>query len=239
MEDRSEELVEFITQSIYFGDTTLQSEGMSAVIWDKYLYLGSKSLKNSGDYIMKIGDNINGLYFIKKGKVKSNLLSKDGTVKTLSIKSENTIFAEQFIFHHQPGVFEVVALEVSELYFFTRDTILQLMQKDFEISLFIGKSLSITSRMLAHQIQDMSVRSILQGLARILYSICCYEVKKSPNSNNIMFVLTHEELANMLGAHRVTVTKNLKYLKSLGIIDYKYEKITIKHMEKLKKIASE
>ncbi|MEL7564702.1 MAG: Crp/Fnr family transcriptional regulator [Dehalobacterium sp.] len=239
MEDRSKELVEFITQSIYFGDTTLQSEGMSAEVWEKYLYLGCKEYRNSGDYIMRIGDNVHGLYFIKKGKVKSNLLSKDGTEKILSIKSENTIFAEQFIFHHQPGVFEVVALEDSELYFFTRDTILQLMQKDFEITLFIGKSLSITSRMLAHQVQDMSVRSILQGLARILYSICCYEINKSSKSNNITFILTHEELANMLGAHRVTVTKNLNYLKSLGIIDYKYEKITIKNREELKKIASE
>jgi len=239
MEDRSKELIEFITQSIYFGDTTLQSEGMSAEIWDKYLNLGCKILKNSGEYFMKIGDNIHGIYFIKKGKLKSNLLSKDGTVKTLSIKSENTISGEQFIFHHQPGIFEVVAMEDSEVYFFTRDTILKLMQKDFEITLFIGKSLSITSRMLAHQIQDMSVRSVLQGLARILYSICCYELKKSPESNNITIILTHEELANMLGAHRVTVTKNLNYLKSLGIIDYKYEKITVKHREELKKIASE
>lgn len=238
MKDLSKELVEFITQSIYFGDATQKSEGMLSDIWDKYLHLGSKIFKQSGEYIIGIGDNKQGLYFIKKGKVRLNLLGKDGVVKVISIKSERTIFAEQFTFHDQPGVFEAIILEDCELYFFTRETIMGLMQKDFALTMFIAKSQSIIARMMAYQIQDMAVRSVLQSLARILYSICCYEEKKGQKGDSVTINLTHEELANMLGAHRVTVTKNLNHLKALGIIDYKYEKISIKDRDRLKEITS-
>jgi CRP/FNR family cyclic AMP-dependent transcriptional regulator len=232
-------LIEYITQSLYFGETTQESEGMNSQVWDKYLSLGTKMLRKSGDYIISVSDNPAGLYFIHKGKVKSNLLNKDGMVKTINIKAERTIFGEQFVFHHQPGIYEAIALEYCELYFFTRERILELMKDDFEITLFIAKSLSIMSRMMAYQIQDMSISNVLHSLARVLYSISCYEIKNNPQKEEITINLTHEQIANMIGAHRVTVTKNLNRLKTLGILDYKYEKIMIKDLQKLLEITTE
>lgn len=239
MRDTSKELIEYITQSLYFGETTQESEGMNSQVWDKYLHLGTKMLRKSGDYIIAVSDNPAGLYFLHKGRVKSNLLSKDGMMKTINIKAERTIFGEQFVFHHQPGIYEAIALDDCELYFFTRERILELMKKDFEITLFIAKSQSIMARMMAYQIHDMSVSNILRSLARVLYSICCYEKKDHPQNKEIIINLTHEQIANMLGAHRVTVTKNLNRLKSLGVLDYKYERITIKESHKLLEIATE
>ncbi|MCR6544927.1 Crp/Fnr family transcriptional regulator [Dehalobacterium formicoaceticum] len=212
---------------------------MSSQIWDKYLHLGTKILRKSGEYIIAVSDNPAGLYFLNKGKVKGGLLSKDGMLKTISIKAEKTIFGEQFVFHHQPGIYEAIAIEDCELYFFTRERILEVMKEDFEITLFIAKSQSILSRMMAYQIYDMSVSNILRSLARVLYSICCYEKKENPQNKSITINLTHEQIANMLGAHRVTITKNLNRLKNLGILDYKYEKIMIKEPQKLLDIATE
>lgn len=230
------ELAEYITQSLFFGEETLRSEDISAEIWDKYLSLGIKSIRQKGEYLLRTGDNNHGLFFIKKGKVKNSLIGKDGTIKTLGINGERTIVNVQFVFHQQPGIFESKVIEDSELYYFSRESILQLMQKDFEITLFVTKTLAIVSRMLATQIQD-TVRNIQQSLARILYSICCYEQRNWKTAENNTIIMTHEELANMLGAHRVTVTKILNQLKHLGIIDYKYEKIIILEREKLKEIA--
>lgn len=127
MEYKTKELIEFITQSVYFGEATLESEGMSLEIWDKYLHLGAKMFRKPGEYIIRIGENPGGLYFIKKGRVKTNLLSKDGMVKTIGIRNDKTIFGEQFIFHHQPGIFEASAIDDCELYYFTREIILVLM----------------------------------------------------------------------------------------------------------------
>ena len=234
MQNTANQLIKFVTQSIYFGESTQKSEAMDSQIWDKYLKLASKIYAKRGDYIIEIGDNPQGLFFIKRGKVKANLLNKDGVIKTLYIREERTIFGEQFIFHHQPGISEVIALADSELYFFDREQIFKIMKNDFDIVLFINRCQALTSRMMVYQVQDLSGRNILQSLARIIYSIYCYEKIKGAKDVPLAVSITHEELANMLGAHRVTVTKNINYIKKLGIINYKYEKIMILDPEKLK-----
>ncbi|MFZ5943510.1 MAG: Crp/Fnr family transcriptional regulator [Bacillota bacterium] len=235
---KTKELIEHITTSIIFDQTTLESEGLSSEIWDKYLSLCTcKKLRKTGDYLMRIGDNLNGFYFIKKGKIKGNLLGKEGIVKTFSIVGAGCTFGEQFIFHQQPGLFEAVVVEDAELYYFDKDTILNIMKNDFDINLFIVKCFSIKSRMLAIQLEDMCLRNILQSICRILYTICCYEEKNGKINGDIIINLSHQDLANMLGSHRVTITKNLNKLKKQGVLDFKYEKITIKGREMLKKLA--
>jgi len=74
-------------------------------------------------------------------------------------------------------------------------------------------------------------------LSLFLYTLCCYEEKTGKIKGNIAIFLSHQDLANMLGSHRVTITKNLNKLKKDGILDYKYEKIIIKDRQKLKELA--
>ncbi|MFZ7101986.1 MAG: Crp/Fnr family transcriptional regulator [Peptococcaceae bacterium] len=238
MDAKTKELVEHITTSIIFDRTTLESEGLSSIIWEKYLDLCTcKKFKKAGDYLHRIGDNLNGCYFIGKGRIKSNFLGKDGAIKTFSITGEGCSFGEQFVFHSQPGLYETIVVEDAELYFFDKETFLEIIRKDFEVNLFIVKSLSIKSRMLAIQLEDMCLRNVLQNICRILYSICCYEEKNGKIEGDLAIFLSHEDLANMLGSHRVTVTKNLNNLKKQGVLNYKYEKIIIKDRQKIKKLA--
>jgi len=240
MDTKTKELVEHITTSIIFDKTTLESEGMSSSIWEKYLPLcTAKKFRKSGEYLLNVGENLNGLYFIKKGKIVANILGKDGIIKTLNYTYEGCTFGEQFILHEQPGLFEAIVIEDAELYYFDKKTILDLIRKDFELNLFIMKSLAIKARMLCSQIEDMSIRNITQSVCKILYSLCCYEEKNGAGEGDIIINLTHQDLANMLGSHRVTVTRNLNKLKKMNLLDYKYEKIIIKNRNRLKELAFE
>lgn len=233
------ELIEHITTSIVFDETVLNSEGLSSSIWDKYLTLGYKSTLEKGDYLIRIGDCLDGVYLIKKGKVESILLGKDGIVKLFQVTGEGCLYGEQFIFHRQPGLFDGLVVEDAELYFFNRDTIYKIMKEDFEVCLFLMTSLAIRARMLAIQVEDMSFRNNLQKVCRILYTFCCIEENKRKKGGDVELKLSHQDIANMLAAHRVTVTNNLAKLKKQGILDYKYEKIIIKDTTQLKKIAYE
>ncbi|KLU63184.1 cyclic AMP receptor-like protein [Peptococcaceae bacterium CEB3] len=234
------ELNEHITTSMMIDETTLAAEGLTPKIWDKYLTQSSgKKLKKSGESIIRIGENLNGCYFVKKGRIKTVFIGKDGTAKVISINGEGAIFGDQFVFHSQPGLFEGIVISDAEVYFFTKEIIMELCQKDFEISLFLMKSLAIKSRMLAAQLEDVSVRNTLQNLCRILYCLYCYEKSKGQPQDAVVIRLTHEELANTLGVHRVTITKILNKLKALGVLEYKYERITLINYQDLKEYAFE
>src|SRR5690554_2478369 len=114
MDVKNRELAEHITTSIVYDQATLESEGLSSAIWDKYLPNCEVKFKKKGEYILEIGDHLNGVYFIKRGAVKSCLLGKDGTIKTIGIASEGCLFGEQFIFLEQPSLFEAIVLEEAE-----------------------------------------------------------------------------------------------------------------------------
>ena len=51
--------------------------------------------------------------------------------------------------------------------------------------------------------------------------------------------LTHDELALMLGIHRVTISRNLSKLKKEGVITTRRHTITINDIEKLKSQLSQ
>ena len=239
MDDKVKELFEYMTASVIFEKDVMEVENVDISIIEKYLYLAKKRFKKKGECIHEIGRNIKGTYFIKKGRVKSHLIGKDGTMKTFSIVGDGCFFGEQFVFHSQPALFETVAVEDCELYFFDKDIMLDLMEKDFEVNLFLIKSFTIKTRVLAIQLEDKCMRNILQSVCRILYSIYCYEEGTSNCKDDIQIQLTHQELADILSSHRVTVTRSLLYLKKLGVLDYKYENIIIKskYKDKLKEIA--
>lgn len=241
MNVNNKELFENITKFIIFEKDILETEGLSFNSMEKYLSHSTKITKNKGEYLNEIGDNINGLYYIKKGRLRCDFLGKDGNIKTLSIVGEGCLFGEQFIFFSYPGLFETLVVEDSELYYFDRDTIISIMKKDFEVNMIIATTLAIKARMLASQLEDMCVRNTLQNVSKVLYSICCYKEKETNDhkAKDIIIDLSHQDLADITSSHRVTITKSLSHLKKLGILEYRYGNIIIKqkHKHKLKEIA--
>lgn len=235
-----DELIEHVTKSMVFDKTLLEEKGMAADIWEKYLPRStSKQMKKKGEYLFHVGDRLGGLYFIKKGKVKGRFLGKDGSLKTIAVLSEGCVLGEQLVLHGQPSLFESLVVEDAELYFFDKKTLLNILQNDFDMNLYVFKSLAIKSRIMATQLEDICMRSNIESICRILYSFCCYEEKSGTIVGDLTIHLSHQDLAHMLSAHRVTITNNLIKLKKKGVLDYKYEKIVIKDREKLKKIAYE
>ena len=51
------------------------------------------------------------------------------------------------------------------------------MQEDFEINMFLMRSLALRARNLACQVEDVSLRNIAQSISRILYALCCHEAE--------------------------------------------------------------
>src|SRR5690554_6196579 len=138
MTSENQELIEQITKSIIFEKDILEAEGIPLDIMDKYLLHGYKKIKKSGEYIHEVGKNTNGLYYIKKGKIRCNFIGKDGNMKTFSIIGEGCLFGEQFVLYEHPGLFETVIIDDAELYFYDKDTILDIMKNDFQVNLFIA-----------------------------------------------------------------------------------------------------
>ena len=82
--------------------------------------------------------------------------------------------------------------------------------------------------LLTSKIGSMATTSIEDRLYSVLKHVASEHGIQEPKGIKIQFPLTHEELSFLIGAHRVSVTRAMKYLKETGKIikDRRYLVVT-------------
>lgn len=102
---------------------------------------------------------------------------------------------------------------------------------------FFIHSLTRKYRIALSQINDFLAESPKTRIASTLYRLAILTPKNSNNIYNINLTMTHQELANLIGCSRVTVTRVINELKNENIIDIKNKEIFILDMDSLKKLS--
>ncbi|OMF35712.1 Crp/Fnr family transcriptional regulator [Paenibacillus peoriae] len=177
-----------------------------------------------------------GLYFVKKGKVRLYKLNADGKQFTLDILSEGNVFGEM----------DMISLGTRDMYIETiEECDICRMDKDrFEHFLIEHPRFMMNMiKVLSDRISGMS--SLAQHLAlgnlqdKILYILLKlsdqFALQSREEYCKINFPLSHQEIANLVGATREAVTTALQELVKEKVIKTGFKTIYI-HREKLMKL---
>ncbi|ADM69450.1 CRP-like cAMP-activated global transcriptional regulator [Paenibacillus polymyxa E681] len=177
-----------------------------------------------------------GLYFVKKGKVRLYKLNADGKQFTLDILSEGNVFGEM----------DMISLGTRDMYIETiEECDICRMDKDrFEHFLIEHPRFMMNMvKVLSDRISGMS--SLAQHLAlgnlqdKILYVLLKlsdqFALQSREEYCKINFPLSHQEIANLVGATREAVTTALQELVKEKVIKTGFKTIYI-HREKLMKL---
>jgi CRP/FNR family transcriptional regulator len=177
-----------------------------------------------------------GLYFVKKRKVRLYKLNADGKQFTLDILSEGNVFGEM----------DMISLGTRDMYIETiEECDICRMDKDrFEHFLIEHPRFMMNMiKVLSDRISGMS--SLAQHLAlgnlqdKILYVLLKlsdqFALQSREEYCKINFPLSHQEIANLVGATREAVTTALQELVKEKVIKTGFKTIYI-HREKLMKL---
>jgi CRP/FNR family transcriptional regulator len=177
-----------------------------------------------------------GLYFVKKGKVRLYKLNADGKQFTLDILSEGNVFGEM----------DMISLGTRDMYIETiEECDICRMDKDRFEHFFIEHPRFMMNmiKVLSDRISGMS--SLAQHLAlgnlqdKILYVLLKlsdqFALQSREEYCKINFPLSHQEIANLVGATREAVTTALQELVKEKVIKTGFKTIYI-HREKLMKL---
>lgn len=219
---------EFSTTSPWFTESRLGSisEEDSEVIHQ----LGGKIFYPKGSYIFYDGDIVDSFYYIEDGLVRCFIANEDGYEK-------NMYFVDMFVgiecfLHNQPIHCNWVAEKDTTIYCVSGRYKSRIMECE-SIRNMVMQALALKCRILGFQIVDYSISKPLQRVARILYCWC-----SDPNFDRSRSLL-HQDIADVTGLHRVTVTNCLSDLKKKGIIQPQNKCWVINDMRALKAIAFE
>lgn len=182
-----------------------------------------------GEVICELGTEVKQLGYIHQGLVKCVVLNSAGEMKTVFYNDQ--FLALECFFHRQPSHYSVFAEMDTELYWLD-DSLTETVLQRSGIRDAILKALSLKCRILGWQVADLSMSTPLTKVCRLL---CCYA---SSDCIPEVIGLTHQDIADMTGLHRVTITNQMNQLKKMNIIAYhKNGKITIEDWTKLKELG--
>lgn len=191
-------------------------------IGEKTHFLKNQRLFEQGEYIYD-------LYVIEKGFVKYSLINTDGKEKIVGYS--DCFIRLDGVFHKQPIICNVTAMSGIDAICIKKEHIHELFNHQDIVEALL-EALSRELRVLGWQIYDLCLVTNKEKVCRVLY------VSKIIADHSTFYVyLKHQEIADMCGLHRVTVTRLLSELQTAGIVSLegkgKIKVINLKNLELL------
>ena len=174
------------------------------------------------------------LFILKKGQVKVSIVSEDGREVILSLLGSGSVFGELSLLDGKPRSANVVAIEETDLLMLRRTDFIQLIYKTPQIATALLAELATRLRKTDRQIEGLALLDVTSRISDTLLQLAAEQGVETVDGVTIHSRPTHQELANMSGTTRETVSRVLKRLESQGYINCSGRKITILREENWK-----
>ena len=209
---------------IFSGVSDESLRKIAAITTERY-YNKKNIIFHEGDY----GDT---LYIIKSGRIKIAKVSIDGREKTLTILQTGDFFGEMAIFDNLPRSATAEAIDHDiKLLSISKSDFERLIHENPTIALMIMRDLTRRIRQVNQQVEDLAFKDVHGRVASTLFNLLEAEQKQSDkgakDKKEISLKMTHQDLANMVGSSRETVTRALNRLQDEGIIAISHQQIKI------------
>jgi len=168
------------------------------------------------------GDHTDSLYVILSGNVKVYVSDEGGKELVLGTYGPGDYFGEMVLDEGLRSA-SVMTLESSSFAIISRDEINILIVRHPEMAIHIMKKVIQRARILTENIKSLALLDVYGRVARQLLSLATDRNGKLVIAEN----LTHQELANRVGASREMISRILKDLSLGGYIKVEGRKITI------------
>ena len=212
--------------------------GLSPDVLRSFSAASHLSTYPGGAILFVEGQTPRGAFVLCSGKVKLSTTSREGKVLILKIAEPGEALGLSAVISATP--YEVTA-ETSgpcQVNFIERETLMRMLEKNGELGLHSAQALSKEFQSAYRDIHELVLaRSSAGKLARLLLS---WAVGRENGSSEIKIrsSLTHEEMAQMIGSSRETVTRLLSELKKKQLIRLEGSTLVIRNRTALEALAA-
>ena len=186
-----------------------------------------------GEIIFFENDSFKKLYLLVSGRVKLSMLSPDGKEKVITILQSGDILGEISLFDEDPHPLTAEVMEEAKLMILPWNDLEKIIIERPRLALKIIEAMSKKTRLLTSQIRDLVFQDAAGRLASLLVRFGEDFGIDIEDGRKIDIVLTHQEIANLLGTSRVTVTKMINKFIDEGLLKIEKRKMILLDEEKL------
>ena len=172
------------------------------------------------------------LFVIRDGRVKVVLVGEDGREVILGVLGVGEHFGELSLIDDQPRSAHVIAMEDSSLLVLRRDDFRRRVETSPTVAWTLLSELSRRLRRADGKIGGLVLLDVPGRIARLLL-----DMSEEGGSETIEKPLTHQTIAQMIGASRETVSRAMREFQDQGWIGVERRKIRVADREGLKRRA--
>jgi len=158
------------------------------------------------------------LFVIEQGQVKVGLIHEDGREVILSFLGPGEVFGELSLLDGKPRSATVTANAPTQLSMLRRGDFLRLLAEMPQIAVALLEELAARLRRTDQQLEGLALFNVASRLAKTLLRLALERGVEVPEGYALETPPTHQQLANMTGSTRETVSRVLKQLESQGYI---------------------
>ena len=170
-----------------------------------------------GATIFSKGDPSNTLFIVKDGKVRILSLSDKGTETIVHILKEGEIFGE-LLLSEEKRAFNAVAGTDVLVTVLPKGSLVELLTSIPTVSRNFIRLLSKRLANVEQEYGDFGHTWSYNRLKKVLLRLCEEHGKETPKGTVIPLRLTHEDLANLIGTTRETVTTQMIRFRRMGLV---------------------
>lgn len=186
-----------------------EMRGMNAA-WRSVLHLGRRCLLPRGHRVQFQGD----LLFLERGQARLTHQSLEGQEKILWYIQEGCLFAETPFFDPMPAESFFICVTECVVYSFSSQSVEQISRERPDLMLNLLQSMARKLRVMSNQASSLYLDDVLVRTCKFLAQ------RLVPDSNPLTAVpgISRQEMASLLGVHRITLYKVLRQQEEAGLI---------------------
>jgi len=184
------------------------------------------------------GQEPRGIFVLCKGRVKLSLCATDGKTLILKIAEPGEVLGLSATVGGKPYELTAETVDPCQVNFVKRDDFLRFLKEHSDACLRVAEQLSDKYNTACREIRSLGLsHSAGEKLAKLLLEWSARNGEAAKAEPRVKLALTHEEIAQMIGTSRETVTRLFADLKKRQIVQSKGSTLLILNKAALKSLA--
>ena len=198
------------------------------------LQLAARRALTRGELVFKAGSAGDYVYFLESGRVKIYHLSPSGKEILLWFCIPGEIFGLAEVCHGGGRQVYAETCEPSQVLSVRQDDFQKFLATHPPAALLVNDVLACRLRNLGNIIQSLVASDVNERVAQLLVRLAATHGQKTQNGDIALDIrLTHQEMANMIGTTRQSVTSALNRLRRQGVLEFDTNHRLLVHSETL------
>jgi CRP-like cAMP-binding protein len=221
---------EIISQTGDFLATVPLFSGLQRDEIQRFAELTRERAYPKGSVILFQDDPGDSLFVLRAGRVKVVLIGEDGREVILGVLEPGAHFGELALIDDQPRSAHVIAMDDSQLLILRREDFRRRVEANPTVAWALLTELSRRLRRADVKIGGLVLLDVPGRIARLLLDLA-----DETGSEAIEKPLTHQTIAQMIGASRETVSRAMKEFQDAGLITVERRRISVGDRDALEK----